>query len=86
MLQSVYADMALVIGRYLIDRFQPAMKDRLIEVADLVVEKALIPHSAGPQCVRTSVDVDWSKKAGSCKFFSVDVRAPLLLGQCSANE
>lgn len=69
--------MALVVGRYLLDRFQPDMKERLVDVSDLVVEKALIPHSAGPQLVRTSAVASWDKKTASCKFYSVDVSSPI---------
>ncbi|PVI03119.1 polyketide synthase [Periconia macrospinosa] len=68
---SVYADMGLVVGKYLLNRFQPNMKERLVEISDLVVEKALIPHGAGPQLVRTSAEASWDKKTAKCKFYSV---------------
>lgn len=69
---SVYADMGLVVGKYILDRFQPNMKERFVEIADLVVEKALIPHGAGPQLVRTSAEASWDKKTAKCKFYSVN--------------
>jgi hypothetical protein len=65
--------MALTVGKYLIDRYKPDMKERLVDVSDLVVEKALIPHSQGPQLVRQSAKFDWSTKAAECNFYSVNV-------------
>ena len=65
--------MALTVGKYLIDRFKPDIKERLVDVSDLVVEKALIPHSQGPQLVRQSAKFDWSTRTAECKFYSVNV-------------
>ena len=48
------------------------MKERLVDVSDLVVEKALIPHSKGPQLLRTSAKVDWATNSADCMFYSVD--------------
>jgi hypothetical protein len=45
----------------------------MVDVADLIVEKALIPHSKGPQILRTSVKVDWTAKSAHVLFRSVDV-------------
>lgn len=69
---SVYAEMALTVGTYLLDRFKPDMADRLVDVSDMLVEKALIPHSQGPQLLRTSAKVDWSKNSAGCVFYSVN--------------
>lgn len=69
---SVYAEMALTVGSYLLDRFKPDMADRLVDVSNMLVEKALIPHSQGPQLLRTSAKVDWSKKSAACVFYSVN--------------
>ena len=44
-----------------------------MDVADLIVEKALIPHSKGPQILRTSAKVDWTAKGALLLFRSVDV-------------
>lgn len=71
--------MALTVGRYMLDRFQPKMTERLVDVSDLVVENALIPHSAGPQIVRTSAVASWDTKKATCKFYSVDVCSNLRL-------
>ena len=89
--QSVYADMALTVGKYLIDRFRPDMNERLVDVSDFVVEKALIPHSQGPQLVRQSTKFDWSTKTAECKFYSVNVNklprySPLELAMLTYNR
>jgi iterative type I PKS product template protein len=69
---SVYADIALSLGTYLLDRFQPEMKERLVDVSGLTVESALIPHGKGPQLLHTSAKVDWATKSAECMFYSVD--------------
>lgn len=76
---SVYADMGLVVGKYLLDRFRPRMKERFVEIADLVVEKALIPHGAGPQLVRTSAEASWDTNTAKCKFYSVNANGKTTL-------
>ncbi len=76
--QSVYADIALTLGRYLLDQYQPEMSERQIDVSDMVVEKALIARPAGPQPLRTRAEVDWDTKSAKCKFYSVDVRDSIL--------
>ena len=68
--------MGLTVGKYLLDRFRPNMIERLVDISDLVVEKALIPHSAGPQLVRTSATASWDNNTAECKFYSVDVSVP----------
>ena len=65
--------MGLTVGNYLLNRFRPDMIECLVDISDLVVEKALIPHSAGPQLVRTSAIASWDKNTAECKFYSVDV-------------
>lgn len=69
---SVYAEMALTVGTYLLDRYKPEMADRLVDVSDMLVEKALIPHSQGPQLLRTSAKVDWKSKSAACVFYSIN--------------
>jgi hypothetical protein len=65
--------MAMTLGTYFLDRFKPEMKERLVDVADLAVEKALIPHSNGPQLLRTSANIDWLSKSASLVFYSINV-------------
>ena len=82
---SVYAEIALSLGRYLVGKYQPTMKDVLVDVADLVVEKALIPHSQGPQILRISTKVDWTIKRGELRFDSVNDAGKVIVehGHCS---
>ncbi|TVY85230.1 putative sterigmatocystin biosynthesis polyketide synthase [Lachnellula suecica] len=82
---SVYAEIALSLGKYLLTRFQPTMKETLVDVADLIVEKALIPHSKGPQILRTSAKVDWTTKSAHLQFRSVDAKGKVTVehGECT---
>ncbi len=69
---SIYADMALTIGRYLLDRYQPNVKEQLVDVADMVLESALVARPESSQLMRVSGKIDWSKKMVACEFLSVD--------------
>ena len=69
---SVYADIAFTLGTYLLDRFQPSFEERLVDVANMVIEKALIARGGEPQMLRAAVDVDWKAKAAQCRFYSID--------------
>ena len=69
----MYAEIGLSLGRYLIDRYQPGLEGSIVDVADLIVEKALIPHCNGPQMLRTSADVDWASKSAKLVFRSHNV-------------
>jgi hypothetical protein len=37
------------------------------------ITKALIANPKGPQVLRTTVELDWSKNSAFCKFFTIDV-------------
>ena len=75
---SVFADIALTTGKYLMNRLRPGYPGT-VDVSDLVVEKALIPHGLGPQLLHSSLKVEWAPKAAGatkkaqCAFCSVDV-------------
>jgi hypothetical protein len=51
------------------------MRERLVDVTNLVVEKALIPHSQGPQLLRTSAKIDWLSQSADLVFYSINVRS-----------
>lgn len=74
---SFYCDIAFVLGEYLMKRLRPGRPGTL-EVANLVVDKAFIPHRKGPQVLRTVLKVSWPPKAAGsakeakCEFYSVD--------------
>ncbi|KAH8691644.1 polyketide synthase [Talaromyces proteolyticus] len=67
---SVYAEHALTIGYYLVERYKPSLKGCLVEVSNMVLEKALIAQTSGPQILRTSVNVDWLKDGASITYES----------------
>jgi noranthrone synthase len=65
---SFYADIALQVGKYSMDRIRaghPSAIDGLVDVADLIVDKALIPHGQAPQLLRTTLTMKWPPKAAA---------------------
>jgi noranthrone synthase len=65
---SFYADIAMQVGKYAMDRIRAGHKeaiDGLIDVSDMVVDKALIPHGQAPQLLRTTVIMSWPPKAAA---------------------
>ena len=75
---SVFADMAFILGDYVMNRFFPD-KRAILEVADIVAEKVLIAHGRGPQPMRTSLKCDLNGNGpnalptATCEFYSVNV-------------
>ncbi|KAJ5521624.1 hypothetical protein N7527_005739 [Penicillium freii] len=69
---SVYADIALTVGKYLLQRYHPEMKDSLVDVSNMTVMKALIAKPGGPQPLRTFVTVDWAAEKAKGRFCSFD--------------
>ncbi|TVY82050.1 Non-reducing polyketide synthase [Lachnellula suecica] len=80
---SVYADIGLSVGRYLRNKYQPAMEEQQIDIANMSIEKALIAQPQGPQLLHTTVDVDWQKKSASCHFSSVDKNGKIIVAHAS---
>ena len=65
---SFYADIALQVGKYAMDRIRaghPGAIDGLVDVSNLVVDKALIPHASAPQLLRTTLTMTWPPKAAA---------------------
>ncbi|KAL4816998.1 putative sterigmatocystin biosynthesis polyketide synthase [Aspergillus spinulosporus] len=65
---SVYADIALQVGRYSMNRLRashPGAMDGVVDVADMVIDKALIPHGKSPQLLRTTLTMTWPPKAAA---------------------
>ena len=72
---SVFADMAFVLGDYLVKRFFPG-ESIILDICDMVAEKVLIPHFKGPQPIRTSVKLLMApntERSAKCEFYSVNV-------------
>ncbi|KAL8677817.1 MAG: hypothetical protein Q9186_005797 [Xanthomendoza sp. 1 TL-2023] len=75
---SVYADIALSLGTYLIDRYQPAKQDRLVDISDMSISKALIlKEKASEQFLQAHSDVDWNSNAATIVFMSFDAKKNL---------
>lgn len=71
---SVYADIALSLGSYLLNRYHPSQKENLVDVSDMTISKALILRAhASQQLLQAHTDVDWSSQSALIKFMSFDV-------------
>ncbi|KAJ4178461.1 fusarubin cluster-polyketide synthase [Fusarium falciforme] len=75
---SVYADMALTLGRYLLERYQPQQKENLIDVSDMTISKALILRGDGSkQPLQAHLDADWASQSATIKFMTFDNKGNL---------
>ncbi|KAI9654519.1 MAG: Type I Iterative PKS [Bathelium mastoideum] len=75
---SVYADMALSIGTYLLQRYRPNQQENLVDVSDMVVSKALILRAgAEQQILQAHAETDWSCHSAAIKFLSFDSKQKL---------
>lgn len=50
----------------------------MVDVTDMVIEKALIAKNAGPQLLRVAAELNWSYKETAVRYYSVDVRLCLV--------
>ncbi|KAI0877844.1 polyketide synthase [Hypoxylon argillaceum] len=71
---SVYAEMALTMGTYLLERYRPLLTDKLVDVSDMVVSKALIAKPKGPQPLRAEAEADWTSNTARVVFTTVDTK------------
>ncbi|KAB8801877.1 hypothetical protein FH972_026699 [Carpinus fangiana] len=75
---SVYGDMALTLGTYLLKRYQPSQKDNLVDVADMIISKALILKAgATSQPLQAHAEAEWSSQSVAIKFMSFDNKQKL---------
>lgn len=71
---SVYADIALSLGTYLLRRYRPTQEEDLVDVSDMTISKALILRDgATTQLLQAHTEVVWSSQAALVKFMSFDV-------------
>lgn len=71
---SVYADIALTLGTYLLKRYHPTQERNLVDVSDMTISKALILRAgATEQLLQVHSDVDWESQSALTKFMSFDV-------------
>lgn len=54
-------------------RYRHGCPERLINIKDMAVTKALIAQPSGPQKLRAHVEADWDSTAAICKFSTLDV-------------
>ena len=71
---SVYADIALQIGKYLVERYHPELHGCQLDIAEMTIKKALIAKPEGTQPLQTTAEVDWTKKEARCRFATFDAK------------
>ena len=75
---SVYADIALSLGTYLLKRYRPDQEENLVDVSDMDISKALILRTgATQQLLQAHAEVDWSANATTIKFMSFNASNPV---------
>jgi iterative type I PKS product template protein len=68
---SVYADMALTLGTYLLKKYRPDQSHTLVDVSDMTISKALILNEkANKQLVQVHAEANWPSQLVSMKFMS----------------
>ncbi|KAH8672377.1 hypothetical protein BGZ61DRAFT_537012 [Ilyonectria robusta] len=75
---SVYADIALTLGTYLLRQYRPNQEENLVDVSDMTISKALILRSgAEQQLLQAHGEVEWSSNSAAVKFMSFDSKQKL---------
>ena len=75
---AVYAEIALSLGNYLLERYRPNQEENIVDVSNMTISKALISRaSATQQLLQIHTDVDWSSNTAAIKFMSFDVSLSL---------
>ncbi|KAI9712188.1 MAG: Type I Iterative PKS [Chrysothrix sp. TS-e1954] len=70
---SVYADMALTLGTYLLKRHSPGQEKNLVDVSDMTISKALVLRAgAASQLLQAHAECDWSSDTTAVRFMSFD--------------
>ena len=73
---SIYADIALTLGTYLLKRYRPDQEENLVDITDMIISKALILRDgADEQLLQAHAEVDWQLGATNVKFMTFDVSA-----------
>jgi acyl transferase domain-containing protein len=74
---SVYADIALTLGQYLLQRYCPSQNETQVDISDMTISKALILKAGMThQVLQTHSEVDWSKQEALTRYMSFDVSSP----------
>lgn len=75
---SVYADMALNLGTYLLACYRPNETMKLVDVSDMIISKALILNEqASKQLIQFHAEADWPSHSVAMKFMSFNNRGQL---------
>jgi iterative type I PKS product template protein len=75
---SIYADIALTLGKYVLGKYRPDESNKMVDVSDMVVSKALILRAEGAQqLLQAHADVDWKTKSALIKIMSFDSKQKL---------
>ena len=83
---SIYADIALSLGTYLLKRYRPNQEENVVDITDMVVSKALILRGdVNEQLLQAHAEVNWQSGATSVKFISFDVSVETPLSRRLAN-
>jgi len=73
----VYADIAMMIGKYTKQILSMDVDETTTEIADMHIEAALVANDAGKQqTLRTTAKLNKDTKSLACAFSSVDVSPP----------
>lgn len=75
---SVYCDIALSIGHYLRGKSPERWGGSLVEISDMVVERALVAQAQGPQYIRAMADINYGTKSITTGFYSANATGSLL--------
>lgn len=75
---SIYADIALSLGTYLLECYHPNDRENIVDVSDMTISKALILRAgATQQLLQAHTEVDRSSRAAAIRFMSFDVSIAL---------
>ncbi|RBR03687.1 uncharacterized protein FIESC28_11725 [Fusarium coffeatum] len=75
---SVYADIGLTLGKYLLEKYQPQNKDNMVVVSEMDIKKALILRGDGSkQPIQAHAEADWLSNSVAIKFMSFDNKGSL---------
>ncbi|KAI1480090.1 ketoacyl-synt-domain-containing protein [Daldinia eschscholtzii] len=75
---AVYADIALTVGTYLLQRYNPSKADSIVNISNLDIVKALILRSdASEQALQAHAEADWSSNTATVKFMTFDAQKKL---------
>ena len=75
---SVYADISLSLGTYLLQKYRPNQEEKLVDVSNMTISKALILRDGAiQQLLQAHAEVDWKTSSAAIKFMSFDVSVSL---------